>query len=104
MADHDQHCSGLGVSIAFVSGAMLGAMAAILYAPNSGEETRRAIKGYARRTEEDMLEKAKEIRTDISRTMEEAKRYLKETEATIAAALAAGKEAFKKEKERTDRA
>lgn len=98
MAEHDHHCSGLNVSIAFVSGAILGAMAAILYAPHSGEETRRAIKGYARRTEEDMLEKAKEIRTDIAHTMDEAKRYLKETEATIAAALAAGKEAFKKER------
>jgi len=98
MADHDHECSGLGVSMAFISGAMLGAMAAILYAPHSGEETRRAIKGYARRTEEDVLEKAKEIRADIAQTMDEAKRYLKETEATIAAALAAGKEAFKKEK------
>lgn len=102
MVDHEHNCSGLGVSIAFVSGAMLGAMAAILYAPRSGEDTRRAIKGYARRTEEDVLEKAKEIRTDLTHTMEEAKRYLKETEATIAAALAAGKEAFKKE--RADRA
>ena len=85
-----------------MSGAMLGAMAAILYAPSSGEETRRAIKGYARRTEEEVLEKAKEVRREISHSVDEAKRYLKETEATIAAALAAGKEAFKKEK--TDRA
>ena len=102
MADHHDSCSGLGVSIAFLSGAMLGAMAAILYAPSSGEETRRAIKGYARRTEDEVLEKGKEIRADLSHTVDEAKRYLKETEATIAAALAAGKEAFKKEK--TDRA
>ncbi len=102
MVDQNHNCSGLGVSIAFVSGAMLGAMAAILFAPGSGEETRRAIKGYARRTEEEVLERAKEIRNDISQTVDEAKQYLKETEATIAAALAAGKEAFKKE--RTDRA
>ncbi len=98
MTDQHGSCSGLGVSIAFLSGAMLGAMAAILYAPSSGEETRRAIKGYARRTEEEVLEKAKEVRKEISHTVDEAKRYLKETEATIAAALAAGKEAFKKEK------
>jgi gas vesicle protein len=102
MADQHDSCSGLGVSIAFLSGAMLGAMAAILYAPGSGEETRRAIKGYARRTEEEVLEKAKEVRKEISHSVDEAKRYLKETEATIAAALAAGKEAFRKEK--TDRA
>ncbi len=102
MADQNHNCSGLGVSIAFLSGAMLGAMAAILYAPKSGEETRTAIRGYARRTEEEVLEKAKEIRQDIAHTVDEAKRYLKETEATIAAALAAGKEAFKRE--RADRA
>ena len=103
MADQQERCSGAGMTVlVFLSGAIMGATAAMLYAPKSGEETRRAIKGYARRTEEEVLEKAKEIRADISHTVDEAKRYLKETEATITAALAAGKEAFKKE--RTDRA
>lgn len=98
MADQHQGCSGVGVSIAFLSGALIGAVAAILYTPKSGAETRTALRGYVRRTEGEVLEKAKEIRADLSRTVDEAKRYLKETEATIAAALAAGKEAFKKEK------
>jgi len=102
MADQSSNCSGVGVSIAFLSGAVIGAVAAILYAPKSGEETRTALRGYARRTEEEMLEKAREVRQDISHSVDEAKRYLKETEATIAAAVAAGKEAFKKE--RADRA
>lgn len=102
MADHSHNCSGAGMSIAFLSGAVLGAIAAVLYAPKSGVETRAALRGYARRTEEEMLEKAREIRQDISHSVDEAKRYLKETEATIAAAVAAGKEAFKKE--RADRA
>lgn len=102
MADQSGNCSGVGVSIAFLSGAVLGAVAAILYAPRSGEETRTALRGYARRTEEEMLEKAREIGKDISETVDEAKQYLRETEATIAAALAAGKDAFKKE--RADRA
>ncbi|MCS6317191.1 MAG: YtxH domain-containing protein [Nitrospira sp.] len=102
MADQHQGCSGVGVSIAFLSGAVIGAVAAILYTPKSGAETRTALRGYARRTEDEVLEKAKEIRADLSQTVEEAKRYLKEAEATIAAALAAGKEAFKQEK--TDRA
>ncbi len=102
MADQSGNCSGVGVSIAFLSGAVIGAVAAILYAPKSEEETRTALRGYARRTEEEMLEKAREIRQDISQSVDEAKRYLRETEATIAAAVAAGKEAFKKE--RADRA
>jgi gas vesicle protein len=98
MADQHEGCSGAGMSIAFLTGAMLGAMAAMLYAPTSGEETRRTIKDYARRTEDEVLEKAKEIRTDLSRTVEDAKRYLKETETTITAALSAAKEVFKKER------
>jgi gas vesicle protein len=98
MADQEGRCAGMGVSLAFLSGAALGAVAAILYAPKSGVETRTAIRGYAARTEEEVLEKAKQIRGDLARTMEEAKRYVKEAEATIAAAVAAGKEAFNKEK------
>jgi len=97
MADQHGSGSGLGV-IAFLSGAALGAVVAILYAPKSGEQTRTAIRGYARRTEEEVLEKAKEIRGDLARTVEDAKRFVREAEATIAAAVAAGKEAFKKEK------
>ncbi len=98
MADQHGGCSSMDVSMAFLGGAILGAVAAILYAPKSGEETRTAIRGYARRTEDEVLEKVKEIRKDISHSVEEAKRFLKETEVTIAAALAAGKEAFKKER------
>lgn len=98
MADQHGGCSGVGVSIAFLSGAMIGAVAATLYAPKSGEETRTAIRGYARRREGEMLEKAKEIRGELFRVMEEATRFVKEAEATIAAAVKAGKEAFKNEK------
>ena len=98
MADQQGSCSGVGVSIAFLSGAVLGAAAAMLYAPKSGAETRTAIRGYARRAEDEVLEKAKEIRADLSHTVAEAKQYLKATEATIVAALAAAKETFKKQK------
>ncbi len=101
MGDQNQRCPGVGVSIAFLSGAIIGAVAAILYAPKSGEETRTTLRGYARRTEEEVLEKAREVRREITHSVDEAKRFLKETEQTISAAFAAGKEAFKKEK--TDR-
>ncbi len=98
MADRQEGCSGAGVTMAFLSGAILGAIAAMLYAPKSGEETRTALRGYARRTEEEVLEKAKDIRKDLAHTLEEARRFVKEAEVTIAAAVAAGKEAFKKER------
>jgi gas vesicle protein len=102
MADQHHECSSAGMSLAFLSGAIIGAVAAILYAPQSGAQMRTALRSYARRTEEEVLEKAREIRGELTRTIEDAKRYLKDTEATIEAALAAGKEAFKKERaERT---
>ena len=91
MAGQNDGCSGVELSLAFLSGA-------ILYAPRSGDETRTALRGYVRKTEEEVLDKAREIKGELTQTLDEAKRYLKETEATISAALAAGKEAFKKER------
>ena len=45
---------------------MAGVVAGLLIAPKSGEETRRALKAaYARRTEEEVLEKAKEARAAL---------------------------------------
>ena len=84
-------------TVAFISGVVLGAVAAVLLAPQSGETTRRAIRGYARRTEEEVLEKAGEIRSQMSETIEEGKRFLNETKSTIASAFEAAKTAFKKE-------
>ncbi len=84
-------------AVGFISGIVLGAVAAVLLAPQSGETTRRAIKGYARRTEEEVLEKAGEIRAQMSDTIEEGKRFLNETKGTIASAFEAAKTAFKKE-------
>ena len=61
MADQNQSCSGVAVSIAFLSGALMGAVAAVLYTPKSGAETRTALRGYVRRTEDEVLEKIKSL-------------------------------------------
>lgn len=85
------------VALAFISGAVIGAVAAVLLTPQSGEVTRQAIRGYARRTEEDVLEKAHQVRNQMSETIEDGKRFLNETKTTIASAFEAAKTAFKKE-------
>jgi len=49
------------IMMAFVAGAAVGAIAAILLAPQSGQESRDQLKGYAKRTGEglrDATEKA----------------------------------------------
>jgi gas vesicle protein len=97
MGRHERNEACGSVGVAFISGVVLGAVAAVLFAPQSGETTRRVIRGYARRKEEDILERAGEIRSQMSETIEEGKRFLNETKGTIASAFEAAKAAFKKE-------
>ncbi len=70
MENQSAKCSAQAVTFAFLGGAVAGVIAGVLLAPKSGEETRRAIKGYARRTEEEVLEKAKEARAALDETIE----------------------------------
>jgi gas vesicle protein len=88
-------CSPQTVLLAFLGGAVAGAVAGILFAPKSGEETRRALQGYAKRAEEEVIEKAKEARAVLDDTIERGKRFMAETQADVEAAVKAGKEAVK---------
>ena len=93
-------CSGQTVLFAFLGGAIAGAIAGILFAPKSGEETRREVKGYARKAEEDLIEKAKEARAALDDVIERGKHFVTETRADVEAAVKAGKEAMQANDER----
>jgi gas vesicle protein len=95
MENQNAGCSAQAVVLAFLSGAFAGALAGILLAPKSGEETRRELKGYARKTEEDIIEKAKEARAALDDTIERGKQYMAEKRADVEAAVKAGREAMK---------
>jgi len=56
----DERESAAGVLLAFLSGAALGAVAALLLAPQSGRESREQLRGYARRAEESLRDLAGE--------------------------------------------
>jgi len=49
------------------------------------------LKGYARRTEEDVLEKAKETRAALDQTIESGKHFIGEKTANVEAAVKAGR-------------
>jgi gas vesicle protein len=72
---------------AFVVGAIAGAGLALLYAPQSGQETRELL---ARRT--------REMKDKVGDTFEGAKEMLAEKKAMIAAAFEAGKQAMNEKK------
>ena len=95
MNNQESKCSGSTVVLAFLGGAMAGVVAGLLLAPKPGEETRRDLKGYARRTEEEVLEKAKEARAALDRAIERGEHFLAEKTADAEAAVKAGREAMK---------
>jgi gas vesicle protein len=70
-------------------------VAGLLLAPKSGEETRQALKGYAKRAEEEVLEKAKEARAALDETIERGKHFIAVKAADVEAAAKAGRETMK---------
>ncbi len=95
MPNQDAKCSPETVVLAFLGGAIGGMIAGILLAPKAGEETRRELKGYARKTEEEVIEKAKEARAALDELIEQGKHFMAEKRADVEAAVTAGKEAMK---------
>ncbi|WP_175304470.1 YtxH domain-containing protein [Candidatus Nitrospira nitrificans] len=100
MPNQDAKCSPETVVLAFLGGAIGGMIAGILLAPRSGEETRRELKSQARRTEEDIIEKAKEARAALDEVIESGKQFVDEKRADVEAAVKAGREAFKEKMEK----
>ena len=95
MDNRETTCSGPAVALAFLGGAMAGMVAGLLLAPKPGEETRRALKGYGRKAEEEVLEKAKEARAALDRAIERGEHFLAEKTTDVEAAVKAGREAIK---------
>jgi gas vesicle protein len=97
MAAEDNGYSAGAVAFAFLAGAIIGAGAALLMAPQSGAETRSLIKSYAKKAEEEALERAKEAKATFETAIEQGKQFINEKKSALAAAFEAGKEAMKKE-------
>ncbi len=95
MENHDARCSSQTVALAFLGGAIAGAVAGILLAPKAGEETRRELRGYARKAEEEVIERAKEARAALDEMIERGRHFVAEKRADVDAAVTAGKEAMK---------
>ena len=86
---------GTGRCTRILREAVAGVVAGLLLAPKSGEETRRALKGYARKAEEEVLEKAKEARAALDEAIERGKHFIAEKVVDVEAAAKAGRETMK---------
>lgn len=100
MENQDKTCSAQAVALAFLGGAVAGVVAGILLAPKSGRETRQDLRDFARRTEEEVLERAKEARVALDEVIERGKQFVAEKKADVESAVKAGRETMKEKMEK----
>jgi gas vesicle protein len=100
MATDDQGGAASTVLLAFLSGAVLGAVAALLLAPQSGRESREQLRGYARRAEEGLREAADRAGETMDQAIEKGREFVKDKKSALTEAFEAGREAMKRERER----
>jgi gas vesicle protein len=108
MSSDDRSTGTSGVILSFMLGALSGAALAILFAPRSGRETREMLSEKlketaerSRRLGEQAVEKGREVAEDASGYLDRQREALERRRDRLAAAVEAGRQAFKDEKENT---
>ena len=90
-------CVGSKISF-FLVGLGIGALIGILFAPQSGEETREFLSKKADEGREYAQRKAKELRERAEDLVEQGKQVATRQKDSINAAVDAGREAYQREK------
>ena len=86
MDNREITCSGPAVVLAFLGGPWLEWWQ-VFFSPRSPGKKPRELKGYARKAEEEVLEKAKEARAALDETIERGKHFIAEKTADAEAAV-----------------
>jgi len=84
----------------FVLGACMGAVTALLLAPRSGEETRRIIAARAREGADYLGTRTRDVADKTTGYVDRGKEILQQQRDQLSAALEAGKQAYREEKEK----
>lgn len=107
MSNDERNAGTSGVLLSFLLGALSGAALAILFAPRSGRETREILGEKLRETAERgrqlgerAVEKGKEVAEDASSLVDRGRDVLEKRRDRLAAAVEAGRQAFRDEKEK----
>ncbi|MEC4688404.1 MAG: YtxH domain-containing protein [Nitrospirota bacterium] len=100
MADDDHGVSAGAIIVAFLGGATLGAVAALLLAPQPGSETREQLRGYARRTEGQMRDFAEKAGETFDKTVVKSRDFVKSKKSVLGEAFETGREAMRRERKR----
>ena len=99
MAD-DRGSSAAAVVLVFLSGAALGAVAALLLAPQTGRESREKLRGYARRAEDNLWDLADRAGETLEEVVGEGKEFVDSKKSVLREAFDVGREAMRRERDR----
>ena len=83
-----------------ILGAAIGAVAALLFAPRSGEETRRIIMAKAKEGADSMAAQSKTVKEKTTEYLDRSKEIIQQQRDSLNAALEAGKKAYREEKDK----
>jgi gas vesicle protein len=86
----------------FIIGGFVGAAIGMLFAPKSGEETRAFLASRARESGDYLINQKQAMQDRASTVIEQGKDLLNRQRESIAAAIEAGKQAFKEERSKTE--
>ncbi len=103
----DRGAGASGVILSFIMGALSGAALAVLFAPRSGEETRELLEDKlkesaerGKRLRERAVEKGREVLEDATDYLDKQRDSLEKRRDRLAAAVEAGRQAYREEKEK----
>lgn len=96
----DDRGASAAVFLAFLSGAAMGAVAALLLAPQSGSESRDRLRGYARRAEHDLRDLAGRAGEVFEDVVDQSKEFVESKQSVLREAFDAGREAMRRERSR----
>jgi gas vesicle protein len=107
MGNDERSAGTSGIVLSFLLGALSGAALAILFAPRSGRETRdllgeklRETADRSRRLGEQAVEKGREVLEDATSALDRQREALEKRRERLAAAVEAGRQAYRDEKEK----
>jgi gas vesicle protein len=96
----DNRGSTAAVLLAFLGGAALGAVAAVLLAPESGAESRERVRRYARRAEGELQNLAGRAGEVFEGVVGQGKEFVDAKKSAFQEAFEAGREAMRQERDR----
>ncbi|NJN69914.1 MAG: YtxH domain-containing protein [Nitrospira sp.] len=96
----DDRGTSAAVLLAFLSGAAMGAVAALLLAPQSGDESRNQLRRYARRAENDLRDLAGRAGEAFEDVVDQGKDFVDTKRSVLREAFDAGREAMRRERGR----